>query len=89
MKFHSEEAFEAYIVDHLVAHGGWKHGDANDYDCQRAFLTADLVGYLQEAQPKPGRRSRTFRGANIPSDVPSMPWPRTWATLFRDTVAGT
>ncbi len=52
MSLHKEISFETEICAHLAAHG-WLHS-ANDsgYDRARALLPADVLAWVQEAQPK-------------------------------------
>ncbi len=53
MSLHKEIAFEDDICGHLAAHG-WLNdpADAATYDRKRALFPADLLAWVQEAQPK-------------------------------------
>jgi len=48
---HLERAFEDAIVEHLTAHG-WRLGDPKRYDAALALYPADVLGWLEETQPK-------------------------------------
>ena len=52
MNLHREINFEAEICAHLAAHG-WLHadGDAAQYDRARALFPADVIAWVQTAQP--------------------------------------
>ncbi len=62
---HTEEAFEATIVDHLVTHGGYVEGDPDRYDCERALLPEDVIGFVRETQPKPWAKVEAIHGARL------------------------
>ncbi len=47
---HREKHFEAYIVGKLRAQG-WKVGDSQHYDTERALYPDDLVAWLEATQP--------------------------------------
>jgi hypothetical protein len=49
---HTESAFEASIVDHLVEHGGYLKGDPNLFDRERAIFAEDVIGFIKETQPQ-------------------------------------
>jgi type I restriction enzyme R subunit len=53
LSLHKEIAFEDDICGHLAAHG-WLNdpADAATYDRKRALFPADLLAWVQEAQPK-------------------------------------
>ncbi len=53
MSVHKEISFETEICRHLSAHG-WlsAEGDAASYDRARALLPADVLAWMQGAQPK-------------------------------------
>ncbi len=48
---HQEIHFESDIVAHLTAHG-WLDGDPAKYDRELALYPEDVVGWIQETQPK-------------------------------------
>lgn len=62
---YTESAFESSIVAHLVDHGGWRPGDPADYDRDRALLTADLLAFVAETQPKPFAKVRVIHVAQL------------------------
>lgn len=51
MNLHKEVKFEEELVAHLVSHG-WQEGDPARYDQALALYPDDLIGWLQETQPK-------------------------------------
>lgn len=52
MSLHKEINFEAEVCGHLGAHGWlYSDGDAAGYDRARALFPADVVAWVQEAQP--------------------------------------
>lgn len=53
MNLHKEIKFEAEICDHL-GENGWLHAenDAKDYDRARALFPADVLAWVQTAQPQ-------------------------------------
>ena len=53
MSLHKEISFENEICQHLAAHG-WLYaaGDAQGYDRARALFPADVLAWVQAAQPK-------------------------------------
>lgn len=48
---HHEKHFEEYVVAKLEAQG-WKIGDTNFYDTERALYPGDLIGWLEATQPE-------------------------------------
>jgi len=48
---HLERAFEDEIVEHLTAHG-WRLGNPQRYDAALALYPDDVLGWLEETQPK-------------------------------------
>ncbi|MFZ1529166.1 MAG: type I restriction endonuclease, partial [Ferruginibacter sp.] len=53
MTLHKEISFETEICDHLAAHGWlYAEGDAAAYDRARALFPADVLAWVQEAQPE-------------------------------------
>lgn len=63
MAVHKEVAFEEAIENELLA-GGWERGRLQDYDALRALDTAQLVGFIQETQPKEWARVVALRGGS-------------------------
>lgn len=51
-KIHSEEAFESLIESHLLQSKGYKKGDPNQFDREKALFTDDIVEFVRCTQPK-------------------------------------
>lgn len=69
MKAHGEEAFEAAIEQHLVEHGGYLRRDAKVYDPDRALILEDLVGFIQETQPKVWSKLEGVLGSRLEASL--------------------
>ncbi len=65
MKATSEEAYEALIAGHLVEHGGYELGQASDYDASLALTPNDLLGFVEETQPKVWAKQQKIHGDNL------------------------
>jgi len=53
MSLHHESSFETEICEHLAQHGWlYAEGDTAGYDRARALYPADVLAWVQEAQPK-------------------------------------
>ncbi|MGM0578326.1 MAG: type I restriction endonuclease subunit R [Myxococcota bacterium] len=65
MKAHSEEAFEALIEDHLVTHGGYVRGNRDGWDAGMALIAEDLLGFVEETQPKVWEKLRGIHGSGL------------------------
>jgi type I restriction enzyme R subunit len=53
MNLHKEISFESEICEHLASHGWlYAEGDAAGYDRTRALFPADVLAWVQAAQPK-------------------------------------
>ena len=65
MNLHREISFEKEICAHLAAHE-WQYEecDAARYDRSRALYPPDLVGWIQETQPKAWEALRSSHGAS-------------------------
>lgn len=55
---HKEIHFEADIVAHLTANG-WLEGDAAKYDRELALYPEDVIGWIQDTQPKAWDKLKT------------------------------
>jgi type I restriction enzyme R subunit len=53
---HTEAAFEAYIEQHLLEHGGYRTASPDDYDRKRALLPNELFSFIEATQPKVWQR---------------------------------
>ena len=63
MDKHREIHFESEIVAHLTAHG-WLEGDPARYDRELALYPDDLIGWLQDTQPKELAKLAGWHGAD-------------------------
>jgi hypothetical protein len=53
MNLHKEISFETEVCEHLAAHGWlYAEGDAASYDRELALFPADVLAWVQQAQPK-------------------------------------
>lgn len=50
-RVHTEEAFEALIEDQLVRNG-YSRAHLSTYDRDRTLLVDELIGFVQDTQPK-------------------------------------
>ena len=48
----TEHGLETLIVGWLVDHGGYHHGNPEDYDREHALDLAQLLAFLSETQPR-------------------------------------
>ena len=64
----SEKAFEATVESMLVA-GGWKKGDREEWDVERALFPARVVAFLQAAQPELWSQLAALHGGNLETMV--------------------
>lgn len=63
MAAHHEVHLESYVVKKLVENG-WQEGHACDYDQVRALYPADVVAWVQNAQPEAWEKLNRLNGAN-------------------------
>ncbi|MEU5987616.1 type I restriction endonuclease [Spirillospora sp. NPDC047418] len=49
---HHEQVFEAAIVSSLVEPGGWRQGDAREYDRDLGLNPVELIEFVKSTQPK-------------------------------------
>ena len=63
MAAHHEVHLESYVVKKLVENG-WLEGQARDYDQVRALYPADVVAWVQIAQPEAWEKLNRLNGAN-------------------------
>lgn len=61
MDKHKEKFFEDELVASLTAHG-WLQGDPADYDRELALYPGDLVGWIQDTQPKEWEKIASWHG---------------------------
>ena len=62
---HTEEAFERLIVEHLTGVGGYEARSPEAYDAELGLIRADLLGFVEETQPKAWARLRGILGEEL------------------------
>jgi type I restriction enzyme R subunit len=65
MKATSEAAFEALIEQRLLDHGGYVSRPPSAYDPALALIADDLLGYVQETQPKTWAKQQAIHGDKL------------------------
>ncbi len=65
MKSTSEEAFEEHIYTHLLEHGGYVSRKPADYDLDLALIKSDMLGYIQDTQPKTWDKQTAIHGDKL------------------------
>ncbi len=63
MTLHRERTFEDEVVENLTANG-WLQGDAKKYDRELALYPDDVLGWLDDTQPKELAKVRTFQNGD-------------------------
>ena len=70
MKATSEAAFETLIVDHLTGDDhGYVSRPSSDYDADLALLPADLLGYIEQTQPKSWTKQQSIHGSALRTNL--------------------
>ena len=57
---HNEYQFEMDVCDHLASQGWLYSKDDKGYDAERALFPEDLLGFIQDTQPKSWERLKSF-----------------------------
>ncbi|WP_416909167.1 MAG: type I restriction endonuclease subunit R [Polymorphobacter sp.] len=68
---HHEKHLEAYIVDRL-AENGWLVGKSEAYDRDYALYPEDLVGWVQDSQPKKWDKLLSLNANNVASATKAL-----------------
>ncbi len=61
----TERAFETYVEEILLNHGGWKPGSHAEWDKERALFPAQVFAFLAETQPKLWAEMRALHGTGL------------------------
>ncbi|MEM9597024.1 MAG: DEAD/DEAH box helicase family protein [Acidobacteriota bacterium] len=69
MRATTEEAFEALIEHHLLEHGGYLRRSPRDFDPELALIPADLLGYVEDTQPKIWAKQRAIHGTALEANL--------------------
>ncbi|MDI9335434.1 MAG: hypothetical protein QM520_00150, partial [Gammaproteobacteria bacterium] len=57
---HHEDQFETEVCDYLASQGWLYSKDDKGYDARRALFPDDLLGFIQDTQPKSWERLKSF-----------------------------
>lgn len=60
----TEHAFESYVQQILLQHG-WQAGASAEWDVERALFPAQIVGFIEETQPKLWGQMRALHGTGL------------------------
>jgi type I restriction enzyme R subunit len=60
MAIHNEYQFEMDVCDYLASQGWLYSKDDKGYDSERALFPEDLLGFIQDTQPKSWERLKSF-----------------------------
>ncbi|MCI5208967.1 MAG: type I restriction endonuclease subunit R, partial [Candidatus Electrothrix sp. ATG2] len=69
MSIAGEEAFEISIVASLTENGGYKEGQAADYDPEIGLFTSEVLAFLQSTQPSAWERITSVHGPDTENRV--------------------
>jgi type I restriction enzyme, R subunit len=58
----TELAFESYVETILLDRAGWRRGDRDEWDVERALFPARVCAFLADTQPKPWEQMRALHG---------------------------
>jgi type I restriction enzyme R subunit len=61
----TEHAFETYVEEILLTHGGWKSGSNAEWDKERALFPAQVFAFIADTQPKLWAEMRTLHAAGL------------------------
>jgi type I restriction enzyme R subunit len=65
MKTTSEHAFETYVEEILLTHGGWTSGNLAEWDKERALFPAQVYAFIADTQPKLWKEMRDLHGTGL------------------------
>jgi type I restriction enzyme R subunit len=60
-----ERAFETYVEEILLTHGGWKSGSNAEWDKERALFPAQVFAFIQATQEKLWEEMKTLHAAGL------------------------
>ena len=61
----TETAFESYVEEILLSHGGWKYGTNAEWDKELALIPAQVFAFIQETQAKLWEEMRKLHGSGL------------------------
>jgi type I restriction enzyme R subunit len=65
MKTTNENAFETYVEEILLKHGGWTSGSNAEWDKDRALFPSLVYAFIEATQPKLWSEMRNLHGAGL------------------------
>ena len=65
----TEAAFESLVVEHLVEHGGYLHRESKDFDPDLAVIRSDLLGFVEDTQPKVWAKQQKIHGDALETNL--------------------
>jgi len=77
MSITTEYTFESAIVESLIQHGNYTHGQASDYSSELGMFKYEVIAFLQNTQPKAWEKLTTIHGSdadNLSFNVYSKNW---------------
>ena len=67
MKTTTEHAFETYVEEILLKHGGWRAGNLAEWDKERALFPSQVFAFIEDTQPKLWTEMRDLHGTGLES----------------------
>src|ERR1035441_10282651 len=61
----NERAFETYVEEILLTHGGWKSGSNAEWDKERALFPAQVFAFIQGTQEKLWEEMKALHAAGL------------------------
>ena len=62
MNITTEQTFETAIVEHLVEHGGYTQGNAEDYSPELGLFKYEVIHFLRTSQPHQWQKLEEIHG---------------------------
>ncbi len=66
---HTEHTFESAIVESLIQHGNYTHGNSPDYSPELGMFKYDVIAFLQNTQPKAWEKITAVHGSDADNRI--------------------